>query len=181
MEPWSKPTDRRVNQLRERLGDPFLFGLTTSIISELNNLTGMPTITQRYSRLRRELLLLSKEESFHLIIQLIQEVGNEYEKSFENRVKEINLDEIFTNDKPKEKTKLSTSVLISNIAKKRYGLNLVEDRGTCPFHSGSNKTSFMINDDTNTFRCWSCGESGNLIHFIKLMEERNGKKRKGKV
>ena len=60
---------------------------------------------------------------------------------------------------------------ISLVARKRYGLELTKGRCKCPFHDGENKTSLTLNDKKNRFKCWSCGASGNLVKFIKMMEE----------
>ena len=39
----------------------------------------------------------------------------------------------------------------------------------CPFHgSGEERTaSFKVYEDTNTFHCFGCKESGNAIHFLR--------------
>lgn len=91
----------------------------------------------------------------------------EWEKEFD--IKEILIAE------PREKSKVEYTgrITISQLASKKYGMKIVEGRSLCPFHDGKNKTSFMFDDLNNSFICWSCREHGNLIHFIKLMEEKN--------
>jgi DNA primase len=39
-------------------------------------------------------------------------------------------------------------------------------RKKCELHGGTNGTSFTVFGDTNTFVCWSCGASGNIIEFV---------------
>lgn len=68
-------------------------------------------------------------------------------------------------------------LLISDIATRRYGLRLKQQGNRhilkCPFHEDRNP-SCVIFDETNTFYCSSnnCGEKGDLITFIRLMEAR---------
>ena len=38
-------------------------------------------------------------------------------------------------------------------------------KGCCPFH-GERTPSFVIYPQTNTFKCYGCGEQGNVIDFI---------------
>lgn len=39
--------------------------------------------------------------------------------------------------------------------------------GLCPFHGDRSFGSFVINPKFNTFRCFSCGESGDLIQIVR--------------
>lgn len=78
-------------------------------------------------------------------------------------------------EEPREQSDFTKSIQgkisISEVAVKRYGLKLIKKRTKCPFHRGAeNPTSLVFYDKTNSFKCWSCGESGNLIYFIMLME-----------
>lgn len=43
-------------------------------------------------------------------------------------------------------------------------------RGCCPFHGGSNPTEFVIYPKTNSFYCFSCQESGDVIQFTLLSQ-----------
>jgi len=63
---------------------------------------------------------------------------------------------------------------ISELAKERYGFEISFDkRIVCPFHKGAdNPTSFKFNDERNRFSCFSCGIKGNIVQFVKLMEEK---------
>lgn len=48
-------------------------------------------------------------------------------------------------------------------------------KALCPFHSDS-KPSLIIFPSTNSFYCFGCGIGGNVINFLKKIEELNGNK-----
>ena len=58
------------------------------------------------------------------------------------------------------------SVVSSYVRMKRRGRNLV---GLCPFH-GEKTPSFTLYPDTESFYCFGCGAGGDVITFIKRME-----------
>ena len=58
------------------------------------------------------------------------------------------------------------SVASSYVAFKRRGRNLV---GLCPFH-GEKTASFNLYPETNSFYCFGCGAGGDVITFIKRIE-----------
>ncbi len=58
------------------------------------------------------------------------------------------------------------SVTSSYVAFKRRGRNLV---GLCPFH-GEKTASFNLYPETNSFYCFGCGAGGDVITFIKRIE-----------
>ena len=67
--------------------------------------------------------------------------------------------------------RLITSVNIVDIIGRRLQ---IERRGgahwaKCPFHGGGDErsASFKIYDDTGTYHCFGCKESGNAIHFLR--------------
>lgn len=49
---------------------------------------------------------------------------------------------------------------------KRKGRNYF---GLCPFHR-ENTASFSVNDELGIYKCFGCGESGDLINFIEKIE-----------
>jgi DNA primase len=53
------------------------------------------------------------------------------------------------------------------VALKRTGKSYV---GLCPFHADKNP-SFSVNPDTGRYKCWSCGEAGDV--FTWVMKRRN--------
>lgn len=42
--------------------------------------------------------------------------------------------------------------------------------GLCPFHDDRHVGSFVIDEKTNSFRCYACGAHGDPIEFVKRME-----------
>lgn len=42
-------------------------------------------------------------------------------------------------------------------------------KGLCPFHDDHNP-SFSVNPDRQSFRCWSCGEAGDVVSFVMARE-----------
>ncbi|MBR2338833.1 MAG: DNA primase [Clostridia bacterium] len=58
------------------------------------------------------------------------------------------------------------SVVSSYVAMKRRGRNLV---GLCPFH-GEKTPSFNLYPETSSFYCFGCGAGGDVITFIKKIE-----------
>ena len=51
-------------------------------------------------------------------------------------------------------------IIDSRISEYTYGKYL------CPFHDDHTPNNFHINERTNTYKCFACGESGNAISFI---------------
>lgn len=69
-----------------------------------------------------------------------------------------------------EKIKQENDIVdvISDVVKlKRTGRNYV---GLCPFHNDKNP-SFSVSQDKQIYKCFSCGEAGNVITFV--MKNRN--------
>lgn len=58
------------------------------------------------------------------------------------------------------------SVASSYVSLKRRGRNLV---GLCPFH-GEKTPSFTVYPETASFYCFGCGAGGDVITFIKKIE-----------
>lgn len=58
------------------------------------------------------------------------------------------------------------------VALERYGVSLTAVggalRGPCPFHRGSNPTSFVVTPEKG-FHCFACGAGGGLAQFIQRM------------
>jgi len=114
-----------------------------------------------------------KNHGLPFVIKCIEDSVIELAKGVEELGKEIDIKEILKEQtKNKSSIKYTGIINISQLAEKRYGLEIKDGRTRCPIHEGKNKTSFMFNDQNNTFKCFSCGEHGNLIHFIKLMEDK---------
>ena len=58
------------------------------------------------------------------------------------------------------------SVISSSISLKRRGKNLV---GLCPFHN-EKTPSFTVYPESNSFYCFGCGAGGDVISFVRRME-----------
>lgn len=58
------------------------------------------------------------------------------------------------------------SIVSSYVSVKRRGRNLV---GLCPFH-GEKTPSFTVYPETSSFYCFGCGAGGDVITFIKRIE-----------
>lgn len=58
------------------------------------------------------------------------------------------------------------SVVSSYVSLKRRGRNLI---GLCPFH-GEKTPSFNLYPETNSFYCFGCGTGGDVITFIRKIE-----------
>lgn len=58
------------------------------------------------------------------------------------------------------------SVISSYVTLKRSGRNL---KGLCPFH-GEKTASFTVYPDSASFYCFGCGTGGDVIRFIRLIE-----------
>lgn len=43
-------------------------------------------------------------------------------------------------------------------------------RGRCPFHGGKNPSAFSVSEEKGKFHCFACGESGDVIRFVELIE-----------
>lgn len=57
-------------------------------------------------------------------------------------------------------------VVSSYLTLKRAGANM---KANCPFHQ-EKTPSFMINSERQTFKCFGCGEGGDIFTFIEKME-----------
>lgn len=44
-------------------------------------------------------------------------------------------------------------------------------RGTCAIHPGTNPTELAVNDDEKFWRCFSCGEGGDVIKWVMLHDK----------
>jgi len=177
MEPWIKNPQWQKDRIIKYLDDPFMNGLILGVLQDIRQikLEDFGNFDKRIKDIKRDLFLIGKEKGSDVVFEIVGDVFEELAKPMEQRFKELgNIREILKEDKPNRKsnTKYTGKITISQLAEKRYGLKLdSNNRCACPLHKGKNKTSFMFNDDTNSFKCWSCGERGNMVHFVKLMEE----------
>ncbi len=59
----------------------------------------------------------------------------------------------------------------------KYGIEYRGKMALCPFHADSNK-SLSFSNDKGLWKCWGCGEKGDIITLIKKIKEvKNGNKK----
>lgn len=68
-------------------------------------------------------------------------------------------------DEVKQKTDI-VSVIGERVELKKAGSNF---RGLCPFH-GEKTPSFMVSPELQIYKCFGCGESGDVISFLQKYE-----------
>jgi len=179
MEPWIKNQQSQKDKIIKYLDDPFFNGMILGFLKELNQikLEEFGNFDKRIKDVKRDLFLIGKECGSDVLFNLIGEVFEELGKTTEERFLELgDINEILKEDKPTKKssTEYTGKITISQLAKKRYGIETdSQNRCACPLHGGTNKTSFVFYDDINSFKCYSCGSKGSMLLFVKLMEEQN--------
>ena len=179
IEPWINNPQHQKEKIIKYLDDPFLNGMILSFLKDLNRikLEDFGNFDIRIREVERDLILIGKEKGSEVVFNIINSAFEELAKPMEQRFEELgDVNEILKKEKPnrKSKTNYTGKITISELAKKRYNLEInSQNRCYCPFHKPLNSISFMFNDKNNTFRCWSCGEHGNMVQFVKLMEEKN--------
>ena len=70
-------------------------------------------------------------------------------------------------DKIQEQTDI-VEVIGAHVKLRKSGTRYV---GCCPFHN-ERTPSFYVFPNTDTFKCFGCGEGGDVIHFIKKKENK---------
>src|SRR3989344_2726436 len=58
------------------------------------------------------------------------------------------------------------NIVGEHVALKKKGRNHV---GLCPFH-GEKTGSFMVNEELQIYKCFGCGEGGDVIKFLMEVE-----------
>ena len=74
------------------------------------------------------------------------------------------------------KDTLNRKVKITRIAED-YGLKIRGEKAICPFHPDTNP-SLSFSNEKGVFHCFGCGVKGDILTFVKKMEELNGNKRR---
>lgn len=87
---------------------------------------------------------------------------NKYPKHIFQEDKKI----IFTG---KIKQAINSKLKITEVALK-YGLDVHHGKATCPFHNDTDP-SLSLSDELNVFHCFGCHAKGDIIEFIRRMEE----------
>ena len=60
-------------------------------------------------------------------------------------------------------------IVSENVRLKRSGRNYI---GLCPFHNDKSP-SFSVSQDKQIYKCFSCGEAGNVITFVMKYKNMN--------
>lgn len=118
--------------------------------------------------------LCTKNYGVPFILECLENAIYNLGKSTEERLREFGDIKDFLKIKNKKPMTNNYPILvISELATERYSLDVdpVKLRCACPIHKGKNKTSFVFDNDKNRFSCFSCGAKGNIVEFVKLMEE----------
>jgi len=124
----------------------------------------------------QEVYNMTKEYSPTFVLWALERAIYNLGKKTEEKLKEF--EDVKKILKIKNKKPLAENqypvLVISELAQSRYNLEVSFDkRCICPFHEGAkNPTSFKFDDEKNRFFCFSCGASGNIIEFVKRMEEK---------
>lgn len=67
-----------------------------------------------------------------------------------------------------QKEKIKQNVRIVDVCN-MYGIELNRQGfAYCPFHSGDNTPSFKVYTNTDTFHCFGCNVSGDVIKFVQM-------------
>jgi len=179
-EPFANPGSMKVEKLREQLGDPFLFCMMQGLIKHLNSLKGQeitPNTWQNFYREARLVILnYGATTAFQIVELAVEDIANETWKGQEFEIP------IFEKPKPRKSfRKVNSKITISEVAEK-YGLEKRKGGNwICPFHESSGKNSLSLSDEKGLFNCFGCNAKGDIITFVKMLEElkevKNGEKR----
>lgn len=69
---------------------------------------------------------------------------------------------------------IDSNLKISEVAK-YYGLNIEKNNIICPFHDDK-EPSLSLDDQKNVFYCFGCEAKGDIIEFVRRLEEWKEKK-----
>jgi len=178
-EPASNPSNAYIEKARTLYTDPLLVWATNKAVESLNQLSN-ENISEYVDKTRtklfkNELILFIQNFGVGWVMQEVYGAVEDLGKTTNERLKgmDFTIQEKKSNNIDSDVT--NTKLRISQVAKK-YGLDVVNKRCACPFHSGENKTSLSLNDEKNIFYCFSCGSKGDIFTFIKMLEnlKKNG-------
>jgi len=74
---------------------------------------------------------------------------------------------------------INDNLKITDVAES-YGLIIKKEKALCPFHNDT-EPSLSFSNEKNVFNCFGCGAKGDIISFIKKMENKkeNDNNKKG--
>ena|SRR3990167_1977843 len=65
---------------------------------------------------------------------------------------------------------INDNLKITDVAEE-YGIIVKNEKALCPFHNDK-EASLSFSNEKNVFNCFGCGAKGDIITFIKKMEEK---------
>ena len=68
---------------------------------------------------------------------------------------------------------INDNLKITKIAKD-FGIKVKGNMAICPFHDDKDP-SLSLSDEKNVFNCFGCGAKGDIIEFIRRLENGKGK------
>jgi len=149
------------------------------VINELCDNYGKPTKNEwGYWKFLTEKMLHNKNilDIFNYVLEISEEVSDkqwEDDYPFEIFIEEEKKIKVF--GKSKSDDIIKSNLKIIDVAKK-YGLVVKKNKAICPFHDDTDP-SLSLNNNKNVFFCHGCQTKGDIITFIKKMEEINGNKK----
>ncbi len=66
---------------------------------------------------------------------------------------------------------INDNLKITDVAKS-YGIKVKNKKAKCPFHEDKNP-SLSLSDEKNVFHCFGCGAKGNILEFVRRLENGN--------
>jgi hypothetical protein len=183
---WPRPTNKQKQNIIDLLDDNLIFSAVSYMINDYfeNKDCDLRKKYNKWQLLTKSLIREGKAsfltvELEKIIYQIADEQNSEenikqdlksQRKEFETQVRKIYA---------KDVQQIVKQVKITDLAKK-YGLKLKGNKCICPFHTDKSP-SLTFNDSKGVFHCFGCQESGNILTFIKKMEEINDNKRRSET
>ncbi len=174
MEIWTNPNKQQINKMLEVYGSPFVFQVTNAVCRALSNPNFNTDLGKHLYRnwyaLTRLMILNHSPAKVHIaVMKTTEDLANDDWPNFQlpkEEPREISIDPTATAIKDKIK--------ITEVAEK-YGLKVKRSKAVCPFHKDKDP-SLSFSNQKGVFNCFGCGVKGDIITFIRLMEDlKNGK------
>lgn len=185
---WRRPTEKEKKTMMEQIDDNITYAIFRDLLKEAikrkeenfeipirKDLNDWILKTKKLIRKGKYVVL------YNLLEEIAEAISNEQndEEAVERDIKEQkkvlgkDIKKIYAHNFENNKL-LEEGVKITEIAEK-YGLKVKRNKCPCPFHADKDP-SLTFSDAKGVFHCFGCNESGNILMFIKKMEEINGNK-----
>lgn len=167
-EPFGKPTKQDIEKARELYSDPILYWATNVAVASLQDLKidFSYSCAREWIRLTRLMIL-----NYPVVLlqgkfkEIIYDVANEQWTDFE--VPSTKKEVVVSIDP--SATELKDRIKITDIARK-YGVKVRGKMAICPFHDDKDP-SLSLSDEKGLFNCFGCNSSGDLITFVRMLED----------